>query len=689
MEDDAHILPELSWLSFNARVLQEAEDPSIPLKNRLRFLGIYSNNRDEFFRKPRDAIKELVQLKDENQKRFKGKIPKQSLERIYHIVIDQQRDFNRIWENIKRELKEENFIVVDDKSLTAKQEKIITHYFDQELSSSITPLMLDAIPKWPSYEDESIFLGIAMRKTESSRFKFAIIEIPTKSFPRFILLPAAKGKQAIILLEDLIRYNLPRIFGGMGFTYFEAHMFKVTKDGEFNLDDDISTSLVQKIEKAVKNRRRSTAISFLYDNEMNKGLLKYLIKKLNLSPKNILIPGGKIRNFRDFINFPFMTGTTTHRKQKIFKHPAFSKSSSIRDVIKHKDVLLHFPYHAFSSIVDLLKEAAVDPHVVSIKITAYRLAENSTVCNALINAARAGKQVHVVIELRAYFSEKANLEWQRKLEDEGIKVFVGLPKMKVHAKLGLITRTVGKRVFQYGFVGTGNLNEKTAQHYTDLYLLTCNKAIMADVERVFKALENPSKNWYGLNKFKTLLISPVFMRQAIAAKINREIKNAQAGQMAKMTIVVNSLSDPKLIKLLYKAAEAGVKIRLVVRGIFCVEMDRKELNANMKAISIVDEYLEHSRIWIFYNGGNQEIFIASADWNERNLDRRIEIAVPIFDEDIQAELRDIVKIKLNDTVKARVLDKGFSNQYVPCKGKKRVQSQIAIYKYLKKRREKK
>ena len=444
--------------------------------------------------------------------------------------------------------------------------------------------------------------------------------------------------------------------------------------------------LSKKLKKGVKNRRKAPAIRFLYDKKMNTELLELLIRKLNLSHRDSIIPGGHIRNFRDFMDFPAILPNYQPRPRP-FKHPALAKSLRVCDVIMQQDVLLHFPYHSFNSIIDLLREAAMDPDVKSIKITAYRLAPNSKICNALINAVRNGKQVHVVLELRASFDEEANLEWKTKLEEEGVKVFVGIPNMKVHAKICVIKKQVGNRIDQYGFIGTGNLNEKTALSYTDHFLLTSNRAIMADINRIFKALENPETNWKRqLGLCKTLLVSPLNMREALSTMINREIKSAKAGKPSKIIINLNSLSDEKLIKKLYKAAAAGVEIKLIVRGIFCAEIDQKKFVQPMTAISIVDEYLEHSRIWLFHNGGNEEIYISSADWMVRNLDYRIEVAVPIRDKAIKDELKHILKIKLSDNVKARWLDKELSNQYVSSAGKKKVRSQLAIYHYLKRKR---
>ncbi len=674
----------MSLLSFNARVLQEAENPTTQLKSRIRFLGIYSNNRDEFFRNRMAVVKQLIQFNNTRNKSFLGKNPQKILDQINKIVLHQQREFDRIWKKINEDLKKEKIFLIDDKSLKSKQKKFVTDYFNQEVSSSIIPFFTENIPKWPSFEDENTFLGIVMKKTvKSSDKKFAIIEIP-KNLSRFISLPSAPGKQNIILLEDLIRFNLPKIFFYLGYTYFEAYMFKVTKDSKIDIDDDISTTFIQKIEKGLKNRRNNNPISFLYDKEMNKGLLNFLIQKLNLSHKNIIIPGGKIRNFRDFMDFPPVIPNCRPR-QLPFKHPALVLVR-VTELIMQQDILLHFPYHSFNSIIELLCEAAMDNDVKSIKITAYRLADNSKICNALINAARAGKEVHVVLELRACFNERANLEWKKKLEDEGVKVFLGIPHMKVHAKICVIKKKIGKRIVHYGFIGTGNLNEKTMICYTDLFLLTSDRVIMADLNRIFKTLENPEKNWFQLGLCKTLLVSPVSMREAISRKINHEIKMAKSGKPALIIINLNSISDDKIIKKLYQAARVGVKIEMIIRGVFCVVTDRDEFVKPMTAISIVDEYLEHCRVWLFHNGGNEEIYISSSDWNERNLDHRIEVAIPIKDKSIKAELKHILEIRLSDNVKARKLDREFSNEYISSVGKKKVRSQSAIYHYLKNKR---
>lgn len=676
---------EISWLSFNSRVLQEANDPSMSLKERIRFLGIFSNNQDEFFRIMVAFLKRIVQFKTKKFKHYPGENPQKILNQIHRIVLQQQYHFNSIWEKIIEELKSYKILFIDDKHLNSKQKDFIKHFFDENISHTIIPLFIENLPQLPSFGDNHIFLGIVMKKDSTHhKQKFAIIEIPTKHYNRFVFLPSRPGEQNIMLLEDVIRFNLAGIFSHMGYTHFEAHMFKVTKDAEIDIENDFSTNLIAKIRKGLKNRRIAMPTRFLYDKEMNKDLLAYLIHKLNIHEKNSIIPSGRIRNFHDFMNFPAILPNDRPRLQP-FKHPILAKSLRVFDVIMKQDVLLHFPFHSFDSIIDLLREAAMDEDVKSIKITAYRLASNSKICNALINAVRNGKRVHVVLELRASFDEEANLEWKAKLEEEGVKVFLGIPQKKVHAKICVIKKKVGDKEIEYGFIGTGNLNEKTALSYTDHCLLTSHRLIMADINRIFKYLEKPGKNLNQLNLCKTLLISPTNMRKKISTMIDREIEVAKAGKFSEMIINLNLLSDKHLINKLYKAAASGIEVHLIIRSIFCFPMQSKHLVQPKTIISIVDKYLEHSRIWLFHNNDNEEIYISSADWTVRNLDNRIEVAVPIIDSAIRDELKHILNIKLNDNVKARKWDSNLSNQYVSSAGKKKIRSQIAIYHYLKKK----
>lgn len=676
------IARDISWLSFNARVLQEANDPTVPLRERIRFLGIHSNNLDEFFRVRVATLKRMIELAGKKGNMHLEKNPQQILDQIQTIVLQQQNEFHRIWDNILNDLKNEQILLVTEKQLSKEQRVFVKQFFDDEVRGNIIPLLIETLPQLPYLRDKSLYLGVVMRKKNSAYDqKYALIEVPSKTVGRFVKLPAKDGETNIMLLEDVIRFNLPVIFSYFGYDTFDAHVFKVTKDAEITIDNDVSTSFVQKIESGLKSRRKGKPVRFVYDKEMDAGLLEYLMKRLNLARKDNIIPGGRIHNFRHFMDFPDVFKNKSTRRQP-FTHPDLKSTLRVTDVILEKDVMLHFPFHSYDSVLDLLREAAMDPHVTSIKVTAYRLASNSKVINALINAVRNGKEVVVMLELRARFDEEANLEWKTVLEEEGVKVLLGPADLKVHAKLCIIKRVVNKKTLQYGFVSTGNLNEKTAKIYADHCLLTSNRNIMADINRIFRYLENSKTGLPQLKTCKTLMVCPVSMRQSITKLINAEIKHAKAGKDASIIIKTNSLSDATLIMKLYDACAAGVNVQLIVRSIFCAVPGQKKLKNNMHAISIVDEYLEHARVMIFGNGGKEKVFISSADWMVRNLDHRIEAAVPVTDPKLKEELKDIINIQLRDNVKARILDDDLLNNYVSFAGKKKVRSQVETYNYL-------
>ncbi len=673
---------DISWLSFNARVLQEATDKTVPLKERIRFLGIHSNNMDEFFRIRVATLKRMIELGGKKATMHLEEKPQIILDQIQAIVLQQQTQFNITWQGILQELRKKNIFLVNEKRLNLQQKTFIKNYFEAEVRSIINPLMIESISQLPFLREKSIYLGVVMRKSnEPDKKNYAVIEVPSKLMGRFVQIPSKPGQHTIILLEDLIRFNLPFIFSYFGYDVFDAHIFKVTKDAEFDIDNDVFTTFVQKVEKGVKGRRLARTVRFSYDREMDADLLSFLLKKLNVSGQDNIIAGGRIHNFRHFMDFPDVFPKNT-KQNKPFIHPELKSAKRVTDIIEKKNILLHFPYHSFDPLIDLLREAAIDPHVFSIKMTAYRLAPQSKVINALINAARNGKQVIVMLELRARFDEEANLEWKKILEEEGVKVLLGVPNMKVHAKICVIKKKKGKKTFQYGFVSTGNLNEKTAKVYADNCLLTSNRNVMADISRIFKFLENPSAGMNHLKSCKTLLVCPVNTRTTFLKLIANEIQQAKAGKPAYILVKVNSLSDSKLIYKLYEAAEKGVDVDLIVRGIFCIRSEQKKLKHRLHAISIVDEYLEHSRVILFHNKGKEKVFISSADWMVRNLDHRIEATLPLTREANKKELKDVLDIQLADNVKARILDNTLSNHYVPKKGKKRVRSQIATYNYL-------
>ena len=683
MQKTKTIFRDISWLSFNNRVLQEAADPTVPLRERIRFLGIFSNNLDEFFRVRVATLKRMVEFGKKSRMHMEH-TPGAILEEIQEIVAKQQKEFDRIWNEILRELKKEKIYLVTDSQLNKTQQAFLLDYFNEEVRSHIIPLMIESIQNFPVLNDKSIYLACKLSKKDKSiPQKFALVAVPSRRLPRFVVLPSKSTEKYIILLEDIIRFCLPNIFSFFGYDTFSAHIIKVTRDAEIDLDsDDIATSLIQKIEKGLKNRKKGKPVRFAFDKAIEPSLLTYLVRRLGLLQKDNLIPGGRIHNFKDFINFPESVFMQNRLRKKSFVHPALKNTASVTKVVLKKDILLNFPYHSFDTVIDLLREAAIDPNVVSIKITCYRLADRSKVINALTNAVRNGKHVTVVLELRARFDEEANLEWKEELEEAGIKVLLGVPNMKVHAKICLIKRRENNHTTHYGFVSTGNLNEKTAKIYGDTCLLTSDRNIMADVNRVFNYLEHPKTRLHFLRLCKTLMVSPTGMRSQITQLINREIKAAKMKKPAAIILKLNSLSDELLIDKLYDAARAGVEIKLVVRGIFCMLTENKKFKIPVKAISIIDEYLEHSRIMIFYNGGKEKIYISSADWMVRNIDHRIEVACPIFEKNIQQEIKDIVNIQLSGNVKARILDNELSNHYVNPGNGKKIRSQVETYNYL-------
>lgn len=678
------IARDISWLSFNARVLQEANDPTVSLRDRVRFLGIFSNNLDEFFRVRVATLKRMAELGN----KIKGKVhleknPQQILEQIQETVLQQQNEFNRIWKQMQLELKREKIFLITEKQLSREQKKYVEQFFDEQLRQEVVPLMIESNPQTPYLRERSLYLAVAMSSTTNAyKKKYALIEIPARNKRRFVKLPSPAGTHHIILMEDVIRHCLPKLFAFMGFNEYSAHIIKVTKDAEIDMDSDVSTTLVQKIQKGLKNRRKGKPTRFIYDKEIDAGLLEYLIRRLNLSRRDTTIPGGRIHNFRHFMDFPADVFTVKHDRKKPFQHPVLKRTIRVSDEVLRQDILLHFPYHSFDPVIELLREAAMDEYVQEIKITAYRLADNSKVINALVNAARNGKKVTVMLELRARFDEEANLEWKEKLEEEGVRVLIGVNNMKVHAKICAIKKRIKNKTIQYGFVSTGNLNEDTARVYADHCLLTANRNIMADINRIFSYLEHPIISRMKLiRQCKTLVVCPTGMRNHFKKLVLEEIKQAMKGHAAAITVKMNSLSDQQMIDMLAGAAKAGVQVQLVVRGIYCLYSDNKKYKAPVKAISIVDQYLEHSRVLIFHNKGKEKVYLSSADWMVRNLDHRIEAAVEITSESLKKELIDTVNIQLRDNEKARTLDNELQNQYVRRKGKS-VRSQVEIYNYL-------
>lgn len=648
---------EISWLSFNERVLQEALDDSVPIIERMRFLGIYSNNMDEFFRVRVAYTRRMVSLHKKDVQGFKGS-PAELLDEIRNVVMRQQIKFQVAYKKILKELEAENIFHVNDENLSEEQVVELEHYFNQDLKHAIVPIILTKKNPFPHLKDSGIYLAVEMYMEGKLKRRMALIEIPSQ-FPRFYKMKSG-DTQCIILLDDIIRLNLKTIFSIFIFDHIKAYTFKFSRDAELDLDDDISVSFMEKIRQSIKKRKLGEPVRFVYDEEMSDELLKFMLTNLNLKKGINTIPGGRYHNFKDFMSFPdFGKPEFVFKKQPAIWHPRLvHKRSLIKEIVKG-DVLLHYPYQRFDHVVDLLRESAIDPKVKSIKINVYRVAAHSQVMNALINAVLNGKQVFVVVELQARFDEENNLYWANKLREAGAKVSFGMEKLKVHSKLIQIHREGTKGDYYVSYIGTGNFHEKTANIYEDLGLLTVDPKIGEEVNRIFNILDGFTNDY----RFDTLFVSPFTTRQLFDELIENEIQNAKRGKKAYIRIKLNNLVDSDMISLLYRAGKAGVKIDMIIRGVCCLIPQKEGLSENIRVRSIVGRYLEHSRYLIFHNGGEPKYFLTSADWMERNLDGRIEVGCPIFHEKIQERLEKIFEIQWKGNVKSRIIDEHNLNIY--------------------------
>jgi len=671
---------ELSWLSFNDRVLQETTDPSVPLIERIRFLGIFSNNLDEFFKVRVATIKRMIDIQH-GTRRVEGIKPQRLMSKIQKKVLTLQNKFETAFHKIVGELEAKDIFIINDKEIKPEQEEFIENYFQERIRPIISPIMLNNIEQFPYLKERSIYLAIKLSDSENSvKKEYALIEIPTDATSRFIVLPSTNHAKFIILLEDIIRYSLKDVFSIFKFDTFEAWTIKLTRDAELDMDNDVSQSFLEKISKGVLGRMTGQPVRFVFDNSIAKDLLDYLIDRIGLDEDNNLIPGGRYHNFKDFMNFPKVgPDDLEYNKMPPVDHPLVKSNNSIFEQMRNKDFMLHVPYQDFSIFISLLQEASIDPKVKEICITIYRVAKHSKVINALINACRNGKKVTVIVELQARFDEEVNIYWSRRLEEEGANINFGIPNLKVHAKLVHIVRKEGTKIENYSCVSTGNFHEGNAGVYSDLILFTADKRITTEVKRVFDFFDHTYRNL----KFKHLVASPLYMRRKFYRLIDNEIKNANAGKKAWIILKINNLVDKDIIEKLYQANSAGVQIKLNVRGICSLKPGISGMSENIEAISIVDRNLEHARIMIFCNDGDEKFYISSADWMTRNLDRRIEIACPIYDKDIQNEIRDMIKIQQSDTVKARIIDGNQDNNYVEKSKDSPIRSQYKLYEYYK------
>ena len=670
---------ELSWLSFNERVLQEAMDSSVPLVQRLRFVGIFANNLDEFFRVRVASIKRIAAL---SSKKKQGNLNSEELlKEIQKQVIVLQQKLEKTYLQILSEMKQNGLHVVDEKHLSSEQAAWLQNYFSKHIRSFLIPLMLNKRAKLPHLQDDSIYLGVKISKSvkDEASFKYAIIEIPSKTIPRFLVLPQTiKDTVQLIYIDDVIRLCLERIFFMFDFDVIEAYSFKISRDAELDLDDDLSKSLMEKIQESLSMRPYGRPIRLTYDASTPTDLHELIMQKLGIQVTDNVIPGGRYSNFRDLMDFPHVCPDLEDMLYQPHYHPDLKLYSSILPVVRQQDIFLNYPYQSFTHFLDFLIEAAIDPHVKEIYISLYRVANHSNVINALINAARNKKKVTVMIELQARFDEKANIHWSNLLQNEQVRVLHGIEGMKVHSKMVLIKRKEGKKIQRYAYIGTGNFNESTANLYSDFGLFTVNDSITDDIEKIFIFLENTHLRF----EYKNLLVSPYQMRQQIESLIKKEMENAKNGKDAFILLKLNSLVDTSMIKLLYKAGNAGVKIRIIVRGICCLQPEVPRLSENIQCVSIVDKLLEHSRMMVFCNNGKNKYYIMSADFMNRNFDRRVEVAVPVYDKKIRQVLRDIFEIQWSDNVKSRNLAPFKLNEYVHRDSdSEKKRSQAELYNY--------
>jgi len=677
---------DLSWLSFNHRVLQEAGDKSVPLYERIKFLAIFSSNLDEFFRVRVAYLRALLALKKKAAKKLDFD-PEKLLKRIHKVVTTQQEQFGEIFRNqIRKELNRQGIFLVKETDLNGPQREFTRSYFQEHVQPYLQPVFLSSDKEPPFLENKSLYLAVKLlrkpleaeekqQKKEHEQSQYAIVEIPTQHTPRFVLLPQKGKNHYLIFLDDLVRLRLPDVFPSH--TVISSHVAKLTRDAELYIDDEFEGDLVEKVKKALSKRKTGVPSRFLFDADMPKKLLA-LIKGMFALDEEDLVPGGRYHNFSDFFSFPNPKSIPTLTYQPLPPLQSQELDGDMLSAIAEKDRLMYFPYHSYDPVIRFLREAATNPKVASIQITLYRVAQNSAVVEQLIQAAKNGTIVTAFVEVKARFDEESNIRWAEELEKAGARVLYSFPGLKVHGKLCLVTMT-DARMKQYAYLGTGNFNEKASTLYTDFGFFTANKQLTDEVARVFEILSRNKKK----ADFDHLLVAPFNMREMFEKMLEREMKNAKDGKNAFVIAKMNGLEDPDMIAKLYEASEAGAKISLIVRGICCLIPGIKGMSENIEVVSIVDRYLEHARAYIFHNGGEDRYFLSSADWMRRNLSHRIEVAFPIYDKLLQEEIRTILNLQLGDNVKARIINKKQDNSVRRVDGNTSLRAQYAIYEFLK------
>ena len=676
-----YINREISWLGFNERVLQESADPNVPLIERLRFLGIFSNNLDEFFKVRYATVKRIMDAGKTGKSVLGGERAKDLLEEITNIVIEQQAKSLNILREITKELEAENIFVINETQIGSEHEEFIKDYFIKEVSPVLMTIILNDLAEFPLLKDTAAYLAVRMVLIDEFEYskksiRYALIEIPV-GIDRFVVLPKVNDKNYIIILDDLIRYSLRSIFNMFSYESITAHMVKITRDAELDIDNDLSKSFIEKISSSVEHRKISDPVRFVYDKNIEEDTLQFLKDKMNIEDTDSVIPGGRYHNRRDYMGFPSLgRQDLMYERIEPLEVKGLSLEGSLLDKIAKKDYLQYTPYHKFSYVIKFLREAALDPKVRSIKITVYRLASDSQVAASLVNAVKNGKQVTMQIELRARFDEQANIHYAEQLQAEGVKLIFGVPGLKVHSKICVIEREEGEKIKRYGFISTGNFNESTARIYTDYTLFTAHDPILKELNKVFDFFETT----YKIHKYKHLVVSPHYTKSFFIDLIDKEIEHVRAGNEGLIQIKMNSFTSYKMVDKLYEASREGVKIQLIIRGVCCLIPGVQGMSDNIEAISVVDKFLEHPRVFIFGNSGKPKVFISSADWMTRNLDNRVEVGCKIYDDDIKQELIDTFEISWKDNVKARVFSEKQDNAYRQNDNPK-VRSQFEMYNY--------
>ncbi|WP_394193763.1 polyphosphate kinase 1 [Pseudoalteromonas atlantica] len=675
-----YFAPELSWLSFNDRVLQEAADESNPIIERMRFLGIFSNNLDEFFR---------VRVADVKRRILLNKLPDTNfdedeilLAEIQQKILQLTKKFNAIHQQILCDLNDHNIHVDRPEALSDFHINWLKTFFHDKVLQHISPIMLDENKDYSDHiNDTMTYIFVEMLSDKSH---YAMLEVPTDRVPRFVILPPEKTRRhkTIVLLDDIILFFINDVFSNFfSFNEIQGHSIKLTRDAEYNLDDELEEGILDKMSKGLKQRVYAEPVRLVYDQVMPESMLKVMKKRLGVTHHDALIPGGRYRNFRDFIGFPNIGRQYLENKNlPVLQSSSFNTHASVFDAITQQDILLYYPYHTFNHLLEYVRQAAFDPKVTQIKVNIYRVASKSRLISSLINAAKNGKKVTVMVELKARFDEENNIKWAKVLSAAGIKVIFGIPALKVHSKLCIIHRREKGQIVKYAHIGTGNFHEKTAKIYTDFSLFTKHSGICDESDSVFKFIENSYKPFV----FEHLMISPVNARTVLNELILQEVTNVENGKSGKISIKVNNLVDKELIDNLYFAARKGVKIKIIVRGMCSLVPGIANFSDNIRVISIVDRFLEHPRVMIFGTKGEEKVYISSADWMTRNLDHRVEVGVPIYDEKLKQLIIDIIDLQFKDRTKARIIDSEQKNLYVKRGNRKKIRSQIAIHDLLKK-----